>query len=92
MVATDHDQHHNRHQPVIESRAGFSETVAAERDWLVRWFLPQPLCLRQKAASRPQCHRARRGHLGLLSLGNLARRTIDYATVHSGSSLFYALS
>jgi RNA polymerase sigma-70 factor, ECF subfamily len=39
MVATDHD--HNRHQPVIESHAGFSETVAAERDWLVRWFLPR---------------------------------------------------
>lgn len=41
MVATDHDQHRNRHQPVIESHAGFSETVAAERDWLVRWFLPR---------------------------------------------------
>ncbi|MGN6032026.1 MAG: RNA polymerase sigma factor [Thermomicrobiales bacterium] len=42
MVATDHDHdHQNRHHPIIESHAGFSETVAAERDWLVRWFLPR---------------------------------------------------
>lgn len=27
--------------PIIESHAGFSETVATERDWLVRWFLPR---------------------------------------------------
>ncbi|MGC4191724.1 MAG: RNA polymerase sigma factor [Thermomicrobiales bacterium] len=34
MVATDH-----HHRPIIQSHAGFSETVAAERDWLVHWFL-----------------------------------------------------
>ena len=36
MASTAH-----HHHPIIQSHAGFSETVAAERDWLVRWFLPR---------------------------------------------------
>lgn len=40
MVATDRT-HHPSHHPVVLSDAGFSETVATERDWLVRWFLPR---------------------------------------------------
>lgn len=37
MATIDHHTHH----PIILSDAGFSETVATERDWLVRWFLPR---------------------------------------------------